>query len=682
MSTRLLILFSLGFIPFALAAQPRTYQCMRPSGEIIIDGNISEWDDVAWTDSFTDISGEPSLQPYYRTRVKMLWDTCCFYIAAELEEQHLWASITERDEVIFYNNDFEVFIDPDGDTHNYAEIEVNALGTIWDLFLTRPYRDGTIPLNSYDIDGLLCRIRLQGSLNDPADTDTSWTLEMAIPWKAMAELTPGKRKPYAGEYWRINFSRVQWEMEVIDGQYVKQKDPESGKTLPENNWVWSPQGKVNMHMPEKWGYVFFSDEKAHPAGELPDVPADEGIRMLLRELYHAQKAYYRLNSTYARNTRALDGWDDDRNIQISASGSQYSAVYEDDRNSWRIDQHGKITHRKKIKCWIWMHGNGNISDSAWSMRFQQLSEAGIDGILLGGSNALLRRVIPLAKNQDIEVHAWRWMLNCNKQEVIDKHPEWYSVSREGYSCLEKQPYVGYYKWLCPARTEVREYLRSVVRETISIDGLAGFHMDYIRHPDVILPRALWEKYGLVQDHEMPEYDYCYCEVCRKEFNTRHGYDILESEHPEEDSLWRQFRYDIVSELVNGLEGQFRHSQKQLTAAVFPSPGIARRLVRQDWDHWNSLSAVFPMVYHNFYNEDLQWIGETTWSGVHAIDDRIPLYTGLYVPSLTPGDLQKAVRVALEAGASGISLFDYNAMTEAHWEAFTKLISQYRQALPR
>ena len=72
----------------------------------------------------------------------MLWDDDFFYIAAALEEPHVWATLTEHDSVIFQDPDFEVFLDPDGDNHSYYEIEINALGTVWDLRLVKPYRDG------------------------------------------------------------------------------------------------------------------------------------------------------------------------------------------------------------------------------------------------------------------------------------------------------------------------------------------------------------------------------------------------------------------------------------------------------------------------------------------------------------------------------------------------------------
>jgi hypothetical protein len=672
--TSLLITFLL--VSASIIAQPKNYLCMQPIEEMLIDGKLDEWSKVSWTDDFIDITGQDSLKPFLNTRTAMMWDSNYLYVAAVMEEPHLWATITERDAVIYMDNDFEIFIDPDGDTHNYAEIEVNAYGTVWDLFLTRPYRDGTVPLTSYNIEGLKCAVDLKGTINDPSDTDSGWVLEMAIPWKSLSELTYVKRKPYPGEYWRINFSRVHWDLKVKHGKYVKAE-------RPEYNWVWSPQGRVDMHMPEKWGYVFFHDKPVGVEHKIPRVPYEESIKEFLRELYETQKAFKR---EYGQYTASVENLDTAKKVllhfgghlSVSAAGDQYLITYTGFMNSsWFIDQTGKVWKEKKVKAWVWMHGNDTLSDSAWVRRFRELSEYGIDGILIGGSNELLERIIPLASEYEIEVQAWRWMLNCNDPEVIEEHPEWYSVSREGYSCLEKQPYVGYYKWLCPSREGVREYVSTRIRETLAIEGLAGFHMDYIRHPDVILPRALWEKYGLYQDHEMPEYDYCYCDVCRSDFKQKHGYDPLELEHPDKDGKWRQFRYDIVSDIVNSLEDEIGGSGKKLSAAVFPSPEIARTLVRQDWDKWHSLQEVFPMIYHSFYNEDIPWIGETTWAGVYAIDDHMPLYSGLYIPSLTPYELNKAILYAIDAGASGVALFEYGAMSEEHWKVFQKRIKRFK-----
>ncbi len=238
-----------------LAAQstppPKHYECRRASAPIRINGGISsaEWKSAPWTDWFEDIEGSTKPAPRFRTRAKMLWDDQYLYIAAELEEPDVWATLTEHDAVIFHDNDFEVFLNPTGDSLKYFEFEINALGTYWDLFLPKPNRQQGKADNGWEIPGLKSAVRVNGSINNPSKPDKNWTVELAFPWTAFVERS-GKGLPKPGDEWRMNFSRVEWKTEVVDHKYRK---------LPgkEDNWVWSPQGVVDMHRPETWGYVKF-----------------------------------------------------------------------------------------------------------------------------------------------------------------------------------------------------------------------------------------------------------------------------------------------------------------------------------------------------------------------------------------------------------------------------------------
>src|SRR5580704_8644472 len=150
---------------------PRSYLCHRAETPPAIDGRLDKpvWQAVPWTEAFVDIEGDIRPRPRYRTRAKMLWDDDYFYIAAELEEPHVWATLTEHDSVIFQDNDFEVFLNPSGDGRNYFEFEINALNTGWDLFLAKPYNEGGKADNTWDIPGLLTAVQVDGTLNDPRD---------------------------------------------------------------------------------------------------------------------------------------------------------------------------------------------------------------------------------------------------------------------------------------------------------------------------------------------------------------------------------------------------------------------------------------------------------------------------------------------------------------------------------
>ncbi len=187
--------------------ESKGYVCYRTTGEILPDGKLSEpeWISAPWTDYFLDIEGDVKPAPRYKTRAKMLWDTSFLYIAAQLEEPHLWARLKQRDTVIFYDPDFEVFIDPDGDTHGYYELEVNALGTAWDLLLPKPYRDGGPAIDSWDIQGLSVGIGLQGTLNDPSDRDTGWTVELALPLEVLREYSGSATTPVPGDHAPVGF---------------------------------------------------------------------------------------------------------------------------------------------------------------------------------------------------------------------------------------------------------------------------------------------------------------------------------------------------------------------------------------------------------------------------------------------------------------------------------------------
>lgn len=298
---------ALGFLSIISYSQskktivPKTYVASKTSTSIVIDGDDSDasWSKADWTDLFEDI--ENNVKPKYPTKVKMLWDETNFYIMAKIDEPHVWANLKQRDTIIFYNNDFEVFIDPDSDTFNYYELEINALNTAWDLFLSKPYRENdNVVLNDWNIPGLKSAVKIKGTLNNPNDTDEGWVLEMAIPWASYRKSYNEKNVP-ADQFWRVNFSRVNWQHTITNGSYERKKDP-NGNYLPEYNWVWSPMGVINMHEPEKWGYVYFSSKEGK---DNFTIPKDEKVRWELYNLYRAQKEYYDKHKTWAKSLANL-----------------------------------------------------------------------------------------------------------------------------------------------------------------------------------------------------------------------------------------------------------------------------------------------------------------------------------------------------------------------------------------
>ena len=227
---------------------------------MLIDGKADEtsWDKALWTDDFVDIEGLRMPKPSLRTRAKMLWDNNYLYLLAELEEPNIWCYYTTRDQIVFHENDFEIFIDPDCDAENYFEFELNACNTLFDLFLPKTYNNGGRADIGWDAQGFKSAVSIDGTLNNPTDTDNKWTVEVAIPFECLKS-KGSIPVPVEGSVWKIDFSRVEWNTVVVDGIYRKVKNPRNGHFQSENNWVWNAIGKINMHIPEKWGTLQFSN---------------------------------------------------------------------------------------------------------------------------------------------------------------------------------------------------------------------------------------------------------------------------------------------------------------------------------------------------------------------------------------------------------------------------------------
>lgn len=317
----------------------------------------------------------------------------------------------------------------------------------------------------------------------------------------------------------------------------------------------------------------------------------------------------------------------------------------------------------------WTHAAEPFDKSVWEEKLDGYKEIGISEVLCNGSPEFLQELVDLAETKEMKIHAWMWTLNRPNDSICMQHPEWYSVNRNGDNSLEYRAYVDYYQWLSPFHPEARAYVKSNVEALTGVKGLASIHLDYVRYVDVILGADLQPKYDLVQDTEMPEYDYGYHPIALKEFKNKFGYSPLSIANPELSAEWRQFRLNAVTTLVNECIEIAHSKNHKMTAAVFPFPEMSRHMVRQAWDDWN-LDAAYPMLYQNFYRESVNWIGFATETDVNKVD--FPINAGLYMPGLmNPDSLDKAIIQATENGASGIAIFTADNLTEDQKEVIKR-----------
>lgn len=316
------------------AYYPRSYAVHPvPHGQqgFEINGDLTKdvWQNAAtWSEPFGDIQGKDGpVEPVPAlTQFKALYDDTHLYIGAIIHPSPdvpaTEAHFTHRNDPIFQkDSDFELFIDVTGCNHNYKELEVNAINTVWNLLLDKPYGDGGQEHSGriakpgdpmyYDVQFQKTGVRvLEGDLNDPSKGQALWSVELALAYKDLYVTIPEERSadspstspnpPRPGDFWRINFSRVEKTGDV--------------------NWTWQPQivwdpaahefkGIIDMHAPDAYGYFHFvgrGEDAGTNQQPLPKRDPTWPLRLTALHIYHAQRAFYeRNNEQYASTMQDL-----------------------------------------------------------------------------------------------------------------------------------------------------------------------------------------------------------------------------------------------------------------------------------------------------------------------------------------------------------------------------------------
>ena len=230
------------------AAELPTYRCVATTQPVQIDGKLDDaaWRSAAWASDFVDLRGPgaPQRPAPPRTRAKFAWDARHLYVAAELSETDVRAAMKEHDAPIFRENALELFIDPDDDGQRYLELEINALNTTFDLLMSKPYAQRGKADAAWELAGLRTAVHVDGTLNRADDEDRGWTVEIAIPWPAIKDLTADALPPRPGTRFRANIARVMAPPEGSDGRarYA----------------TWSPINEASLHVPPRWGWIEFA----------------------------------------------------------------------------------------------------------------------------------------------------------------------------------------------------------------------------------------------------------------------------------------------------------------------------------------------------------------------------------------------------------------------------------------
>ena len=264
--------------------QTALYDVLRTPEKPDLNGHLEQaiWQNAPRSPRFVDmISGDPAI---LETTAAALWDDEALYVGFWIEDPYPSAKLSERDSLIFQENDVEVFIDT-GDA--YYEFEMNALNTVYEvLFIWQDafenveqepfdlkkaiafggnfdrtethFWRGTHPRGlrwafpGYDLPGLKSAVYIDGELNNPLVVSRGWRAEIAFPWASMKPWSKTKTlPPKAGDEWRIFFGRFQ-------------KLQLGGKAVSAA-WSWDVIGSSDNHLPERFTRVRFSEKTVRSA---------------------------------------------------------------------------------------------------------------------------------------------------------------------------------------------------------------------------------------------------------------------------------------------------------------------------------------------------------------------------------------------------------------------------------
>jgi hypothetical protein len=251
----------------ALEAQPSrlpVYGVRHTVDPIRVDGKL---DEASWALSprvgEIRLIDDPARRPRFPTEATLAWDADNLYVAFSCSDREPWARMKNRDDSLWQEEVVEVFLDPDGDGQNYAELEVSPTNVVVDLLIPSPSALTANNVRS-DIAGLQTAVGRHAA---------GWIAEMAIPWKGLA-YAGISAAPKAGDQWRAGLYRIKRpggtakadqiaalvsELKGADSQrklFIEQRLKELRADDEYSAWsVTRPER--GFHDPERFGYLQF-----------------------------------------------------------------------------------------------------------------------------------------------------------------------------------------------------------------------------------------------------------------------------------------------------------------------------------------------------------------------------------------------------------------------------------------
>jgi hypothetical protein len=226
----------------------------RATGPIKLDGKLDEPDWAQATASSPFVDNATGAAAPHKTQAKILYDDNNLYLGYTVEDPDITADITQHDGKLYTQDVVELMVDADGDGQTYEEFEVSPTNVTFDTYLPTYRANSNDPsLNDWE-SGMKSAAVIDGTANDPSDTDKGYTVEAAIPLAAFKgkQTKPLRIPPIPGDHWRANLYQL-----------------DLGKGQPLEGYAWSPTMVPDFHALAQFGELDFADAN----GVVPPPPA-------------------------------------------------------------------------------------------------------------------------------------------------------------------------------------------------------------------------------------------------------------------------------------------------------------------------------------------------------------------------------------------------------------------------
>jgi hypothetical protein len=206
------------------------YYCRKTQYPLNIDGDVKKpkWEQAEKVFLVDTVTGQP---PRQKTWCKLLWDEDFLYAAFYCEDDYINACLTGYNDKIYEEEVVEIFLDDNCDLKTYIEIELSPLNTLLHYSMHNDLRGTKIAFARVEK-------TIISAVRDDREQNI-WTAELAIPFTEF--LTAPNSPPKKGDKWLMNLYRIDRPLDGSD-EYT----------------AWQPTGKINYHMPEKFGTLVFA----------------------------------------------------------------------------------------------------------------------------------------------------------------------------------------------------------------------------------------------------------------------------------------------------------------------------------------------------------------------------------------------------------------------------------------